>query len=96
MKTSFPKTSASSSPGSPARPTRRALALSDGSPYAVGMAGPSTKPRGSEHEPVMVPHPDDVEAVREALDQADRGELLSADESEAYLRQLDGEPPPKK
>jgi hypothetical protein len=35
----------------------------------------------------MVPHPDDVEAVREALDQADRGELLSADESEAYLRQ---------
>jgi hypothetical protein len=44
----------------------------------------------------MVPHPDDIEAVREALDQADRGELLSANESEAYLRQLDGEPPPKK
>jgi hypothetical protein len=77
-------------------PMRRALALGDGSPYAVGMAGPSTKPRGSEREPVMVPHPDDVEAVREALDQADRGELLSADESEAYLRQLDGKPPPKK
>jgi hypothetical protein len=31
------------------------------------MAGPSTKPRGSEREPVMVPHPDDVEAVREDL-----------------------------
>jgi hypothetical protein len=49
-----------------------------------------------EHEPVRVPHPDDVAAVREALDQADRGELLGADESEAYLRQFDGEPPPKK
>ncbi len=33
--------------GPPARPTRRALALSDGSTYAVGMVGPSTKLRGT-------------------------------------------------
>jgi hypothetical protein len=60
------------------------------------MAGPSTKPRGSDRAPVFVPHPDDVEAVREGLDQAERGELLSAEESEAYLRALLGDELPAK
>ena len=55
------------------------------------MAGPSTKPRGSEQEPVFVPHPDDVDAVREGLDQAERGELLGPEASEEYLRRLRGD-----
>jgi hypothetical protein len=61
----------------------------------VHMAGPSTKPKSSG-EPVFVPHPDDVEAVSEGLDQAERGELLSAEESAAYLRSLLGDELPAK
>lgn len=55
------------------------------------MSGPSTKPKREPHEPpVFVPHPDDAADVREAFDEARRGELLSAEESEAYLRELLG------
>jgi hypothetical protein len=36
------------------------------------------------------PHPDDEADVREALESVDRGELLSAEASEAFLRWLEG------
>jgi hypothetical protein len=52
------------------------------------MAGPSTK---SSSEPVFVPHPDDEAAVREALEAVEGGELLSVEESAAYLRSLLGD-----
>jgi hypothetical protein len=55
------------------------------------MSGPSTKPKRTDGGPALVPHPDDVEAVRAGSEQADRGELLSAEESAAYLRQLLGD-----
>jgi hypothetical protein len=50
------------------------------------MAGPSTKPKGGEGAPVFVPHPDDIEAVREGLEQAERGEgvRLTAEELERW------------
>ncbi len=56
------------------------------------MSGPSTKPK--PREPVFVPHPDDDAAVREAFDEARRDNLLSAEESAAYVRWLEtGEAP---
>ena len=36
------------------------------------------------------PHPDDEADVREALESVDRGELLSVEASEAFLRWLEG------
>jgi hypothetical protein len=36
------------------------------------------------------PHPDDEADVREAMESVDRGELLSVDASEAFLRWLEG------
>lgn len=36
------------------------------------------------------PHPDDEAEVREATASVDRGELLSAEASEAFLRWLEG------
>jgi predicted transcriptional regulator len=45
---------------------------------------------------VLVPHPDDVEAVREGLDQAERGEVLSVEESADYLRSLTSDERPAK
>jgi hypothetical protein len=36
------------------------------------------------------PHPDDEAEVREAFESVDRGEILSAEESEAFLRWLEG------
>jgi hypothetical protein len=36
------------------------------------------------------PHPDDAADVREAAESVDRGELLSAEASEAFLRWLEG------
>jgi hypothetical protein len=36
------------------------------------------------------PHPDDQDDLREAIDGAERGELLSAGASEAFLRWLEG------
>jgi hypothetical protein len=42
----------------------------------------------------MQPHPDDVADLRAAADAADRGELLTPEQSEAYLRWLEtGEGP---
>lgn len=36
------------------------------------------------------PHPDDEAEVREAAEGVDRGEVLSAEASEAFLRWLEG------
>jgi hypothetical protein len=36
------------------------------------------------------PHPDDEADVREAMDSVERGELLSIEASEAFLRWLEG------
>jgi hypothetical protein len=38
-----------------------------------------------------VPHPDDEAEVLKAFDEARRGELLSAEESAKYLRELLGD-----
>ena len=46
----------------------------------------SSKPKRKRS--VSVPHPDDVEAIREGMEQAERGDLLSAEESAEYLRRL--------
>jgi hypothetical protein len=47
---------------------------------------PSTKPAPSEHG--FVPHPDDVADLVAAYDEAERGELLSAEDGAAHLRAL--------
>jgi|HubBroStandDraft_2_1064218.scaffolds.fasta_scaffold528352_2 hypothetical protein len=60
------------------------------------MSGPSTKPKRRGPGPVLVPHPDDVEAVREGLDQAERGEVLSVEESADHLRSLTSDERPAK
>jgi predicted transcriptional regulator len=56
------------------------------------MVGPSTKPK----ERALVPHPDDEADVRAGLEEADRGDVLSAEESAAYVRSLVGEDASKK
>ena len=42
------------------------------------------------------PHPDDEEQVRAAFDAVERGDVLSADESAAYLGDLLGDEPAQK
>lgn len=37
---------------------------------------------------MFVPHPDDEADVRSGLDEAERGELVSAEESASYVRSL--------
>lgn len=45
-------------------------------------------------QPRFQAHPDDAEELRAASEEADRGELLTAEESEAYIRWLEtGEGP---
>jgi hypothetical protein len=41
-------------------------------------------------EKLWKPHPDDEADVREALESVERGELLSVEASEAFLRWLEG------
>ena len=71
------------------------MASGDAKAYSVRMSGPSNKPK---HEApavlVFVPHPDDAADVREAFDAVERGELLSVEESAAYLQSLLGEGEP--
>ena len=57
----------------------------------------STPPsKAAKRAPVLVPHPDDLEDVRAGLEEARRGELLSAEDSAAYVRELlEGETPGK-
>jgi hypothetical protein len=50
--------------------------------------GPSSKPK---NKPVFVPHPNDEAEVRDAFEAVDRGEVLSPEESAAYLRALLGD-----
>ncbi len=51
--------------------------------------GPSHKAkRAPKGAPVFVPHPDDAADVREAFDERRRDDLLSAEESAAYLHAL--------
>ena len=60
--------------------------------YTTQMAGPSSKPmQGAPKERTFAPHPDDEADVRAGLDEAERGELLSEEESAAYLRSLVGD-----
>src|SRR5580692_10873099 len=64
--------------------------------YHLGMSGPSTKPKPHPpKEPVFVSHPDDAEQAREAFEAVERGDVLSAESSAAYLRSLlgEGDPP---
>lgn len=56
------------------------------------MVGPSTKPK----EQRLVPHPDDEADVRAGLDEAERGDVLSSEESEEYVRSLIGDDAPEK
>jgi len=49
---------------------------------------PPQKPPAPHGPPTHRPHPDDVDAVKEGLDQTERGELLSPEESAEYLRKL--------
>jgi hypothetical protein len=51
------------------------------------MSGPRTKPK----ERPLVPHPDDRADIRAGLDEAERGDVLPSEESEAYLRSLIGD-----
>ncbi len=56
------------------------------------MSGPSTNPKqGASKERTFVPHPDDEADVRAGLEEAHRGELLSEEESAAYVRALLGD-----
>jgi hypothetical protein len=56
------------------------------------MPAPSGKRvRKETKEPGFVPHPDDAADVRAAFESVDRGEVLSAEESAAYLQALLGE-----
>jgi hypothetical protein len=56
------------------------------------MLGPSTKPKDGR----FVPHPDDEADVRAGLEEAERGDVLSAEESAEYLRSLVGDDATKK
>jgi hypothetical protein len=47
-------------------------------------------------ERVRVPHPDDEADLRAGLEEAERGDVLSAEESAAYIRSLVGEEPLEK
>jgi hypothetical protein len=51
------------------------------------MVGPSAKPK----EKRFVPHPDDEADVRAGLEEAERGDVLSAEESTAYVQSLLGD-----
>jgi hypothetical protein len=44
----------------------------------------------SEARKLWKPHPDDEADVREAMESVERGELLSVEASESFLRWLEG------
>lgn len=71
---------------------RESNGAAEESGYTRSMAGPSTKPKGARDERPVVPHPDDTADVRAGLEEAERGELVSAEESAAYIRSLLGDP----
>lgn len=49
--------------------------------------------QGTPKERVFAPHPDDEADVRAGLEEAERGELVSEEESAAYVRSLLGDDP---
>ena len=51
------------------------------------MSGPKAKPKPRKPA-ALVPHPDDADDVRRAFDDVRRGDLLSPEESDTYLREL--------
>ncbi len=57
------------------------------------MSAPSSKAKQRKpREPrAFVPHPDDEPEVRSAVEAVERGEMMSVEESAAYLRELLGE-----
>ena len=56
--------------------------------------GPRSSPSPASGAARSQPHPDDVAELRAAVDVADRGELLSAEQCDAYVRWLEtGEGP---
>jgi hypothetical protein len=57
-------------------------------------SGPGSSPSPASGAALSRPHPDDVAELRAAIDAAERGELLSPEQSEAYLGWLEtGEGP---
>lgn len=57
-------------------------------------SGPRSSPSPAASASLARPHPDDAAELQSAVDEADRGKLCTADESEAYLRWLEsGEGP---
>jgi len=61
--------------------------------YDWSIMGPRVRPSEPVPPGRFVPHPDTVEDVRAGLEEAKRGELLSEEESAAYLRSLLGDEP---
>ncbi len=60
------------------------------------MPGPSSnaKQRPPREPRTVVPHPKDEADIRAGIEEAQRGEMMSVEESEAYLRALLGEGEP--
>ena len=57
------------------------------------MSGASSKAKRGEGKPAaFVPHPDDATEARAAFEAVKQGDLLSPEESAAYLQALRGEP----
>lgn len=61
----------------------------------LGMSAPKPAKAPASGQPRFQPHPDDAADLGAASEEADSGELLSAEESEAYIRWLEtGQGPP--
>ena len=60
----------------------------------IYMTPPKRAHAPASGQPRFQPHPDDAEELRAASEEADRGDVLTAAESEAYIRWLEtGEGP---
>ena len=78
----------------PRRAVSAAVARRPRGAYTSHMSGPSSRPvQGAPKEGAFAPHPDDEADVRAGLEEAERGELLSEEESAAYVRSLIGDAP---
>lgn len=62
--------------------------VTDGRPSYTSSVSPEETSRTSRK--LWKPHPDDEADVREAMESVDRGEILSVEASEAFLRWLEG------
>jgi hypothetical protein len=72
----------------PKKPRRRDRSLAQNNVVRYDFpVGPEEK---HEERKLWKPHPDDEAEVNEALESADRGEVLSPEASEAFLRWLEG------